>query len=183
MPHDDPKPVILEAAINGETRPEKNPHVPRRPGEIGADVRRCLDAGAALIHAHNDDIRLTGRAAADGYLAAWRPILDERPDTLWYPTLSAGTSIGETLAHIEILAREIGLQIGVVDPGSTNIGGPDAQGLPVGLVYANPTTTSARASPPAPGWGWVPAWPSTSPASCAPPSPSSAPDSYRQARW
>lgn len=134
----DVTPVILEAAINGETRPEKNPHVPRKPEEIAADARRCLDAGAALLHAHNDDIRLTGRAAADAYLAAWRPLLGERPDTLWYPTLAAGADIRETLSHVEILAREAGLRIGVVDPGSTNIGGPDADGLPVGLVYANP---------------------------------------------
>jgi uncharacterized protein (DUF849 family) len=134
----DPTPVILEAAINGETRPEKNPHVPRKPEQIVADVGRCQEAGAALIHAHNDDIRLTGRAAADAYLSAWRPILAERPETLWYPTLCAGANIGESLAHVELLAREVGLRIGVVDPGSTNIGGPDGEGLPVGPVYANP---------------------------------------------
>ena len=54
-------PVIIEAAINGETRPERNPNVPRKPEEIIADVFRCLDAGASMIHAHNDDIRKTGR--------------------------------------------------------------------------------------------------------------------------
>ena len=57
--------MILEAAINGETRPDKNPKVPRKPEEIVADTFRCLDAGATLIHAHNDDIRETGRRAAD----------------------------------------------------------------------------------------------------------------------
>jgi 3-keto-5-aminohexanoate cleavage enzyme len=137
MPQSPQAPVILEAAINGETRPDKNPHVPRKPEEIAADARRCLDAGAAIVHCHNDDIRQTGRSAADAYLAAWRPLRAERPDVLWYPTLAAGADIRETLAHIEILAREAGLRIGVVDPGSTNIGGPDADGLPVGLVYAN----------------------------------------------
>jgi uncharacterized protein (DUF849 family) len=138
MPRNHASPVLLEAAINGETRPEKNPNVPRKPEEIGADVRRCLDAGAALIHAHNQDIRESGRAAADGYLAAWRPILAERPELLWYPTLCAAADIHARLEHVEILAREVGLRIGVVDPGSTNLGGPDAEGLPVGLVYANP---------------------------------------------
>jgi uncharacterized protein (DUF849 family) len=133
-----PAPVVLEAAINGETRPEKNPNVPRTPDEIIADVIRCLDAGASLIHAHSDDIRRTGRAAANAYLAAWNPILEARPDTLWYPTLAAGGDIAETLSHLEILAREIPLRIGVVDPGSTNLSGPDEEGLPVGLVYANP---------------------------------------------
>ncbi len=131
-------PVVIEAAINGETRPDKNPNVPRKPEEIGADVLRCLDAGASLIHAHNDDIQQSGRGAADLYLAAWRPILAERPGTLWYPTLAGGISdMAESIAHVEILAREIGLRIGICDPGSTNLGGPDAEGLPVGIVYAN----------------------------------------------
>lgn len=130
-------PVIIEAAINGETRPDRNPNVPRRPEEIVADVLRCLDAGAALIHAHTDDIRLTGREAAERYLAAWRPILAERPDTLWYPTLGAGADMAESLSHIEVIAREVELRLGLCDPGSTNIGAPDEQGLPVGIVYAN----------------------------------------------
>ena len=129
--------VIIEAAINGETRPEKNPHVPRTPEAIARDALTCLRAGAALIHAHNDDIRLWGREAADRYLAAWRPVMKERPDALWYPTLTVAPDHASSLVHLEILSREIGLRIGVVDPGSTNIGGPDAEGLPVGMVYAN----------------------------------------------
>ena len=131
-------PVVIEAAINGETRPERNPHVPRTPERIQSDVFACLDAGASVIHAHSDDIMKVGRAAADAYLAAWRPILAKRPDVLWYPTLSGGgTDVSGKLAHVEILAREAGLRLGLCDPGSTNLGGPDADGLPVGIVYAN----------------------------------------------
>lgn len=130
-------PVIIEAAVNGETRPERNPHVPRKPEEIVADVVRCRDAGASIIHAHSGDIRLAGRAAADLYLEAWRPILAQRPDTLWYPTLAARDEASERLAHVEILAAESGLRMGLCDPGSTNIGAPDADGLPVGTVYTN----------------------------------------------
>jgi 3-keto-5-aminohexanoate cleavage enzyme len=130
-------PVIIEAAINGETRPDRNPHAPRTADEIVADVYRCLDAGASIIHAHTEDIRKTGRAAAELYLAAWRPILAERPDTLWYPTLGAGTDAAESLSHIDEIASRIELRLGLCDPGSTNIGAPDAEGLPVGMVYSN----------------------------------------------
>lgn len=129
--------VVIEAAINGETRPEKNPHVPRTPEAISRDALTCLSAGAALIHAHNDDIRLWGRGAADRYLTAWRPVMKERPDALWYPTLTVAPDHASSLLHLDILSHEIGLRIGVVDPGSTNIGGPDAEGLPVGMVYVN----------------------------------------------
>ena len=130
-------PVIIECAINGETRPERNPHVPRSPEAIVDDVLRCLDAGAALIHAHNGDIMQTGRAAADAYLAAWGPILAERPGTLWYPTLGVGADMAESISHIDLLAGECDLRLGLCDPGSTNVGAPDAEGLPVGMVYAN----------------------------------------------
>jgi uncharacterized protein (DUF849 family) len=130
-------PVIIEAAINGETRPERNPNVPREPAEIAADALRCLDAGASLIHAHNGDITRSGSAAAELYLAAWRPVLERRPDALWYPTLAAGADMAERLAHVDLIAQESELRLGLCDPGSTNIGGPDAEGLPVGMVYAN----------------------------------------------
>ncbi|MBV1906474.1 MAG: 3-keto-5-aminohexanoate cleavage protein [Pseudomonadales bacterium] len=130
-------PVLIECAINGETRPSRNPNVPREPEQITADVLRCLDAGATVIHAHNGNIRETGRAAADLYLAAWRPILAQRPDTLWYPTLGMGADMTESISHIDYLAEEIDMKLGLCDPGSTNIGAPDEDGLPVGNVYAN----------------------------------------------
>ena len=137
MSHRIDEPVIIEAAINGMTSADRNPNVPRRPEEIVADTFQCLDAGATLIHAHNADITLWGAAAAEDYLAAWRPILAERPDTLWYPTLTSADSSATALEHVEIIQREVKLRISVVDPGSTNLGAPDAEGLPAGMVYAN----------------------------------------------
>ena len=88
-------PVILEAAINGMTSKEKNPHAPRSHDEIQRDALRCYELGATIVHAHNADIALAGREAADDYLTAWRPILDERPDALWYPTLTASPTMAE----------------------------------------------------------------------------------------
>ena len=130
-------PVIIEAALNGGKPKKRNPHVPREPEEVVADAFRCLDAGASIIHAHNRDFSLSGRAAADDYLAAWRVILERRPGTLWYPTLAGGRDVTEVLAHFELIADDVPLRIGVVDPGSTNIGWPDENGLPVGVVYSN----------------------------------------------
>lgn len=130
-------PLIIECAINGETQPDRNPNAPRKPEEIITDVFLCLDAGATVIHAHTDDIRKTGRQAADAYLAAWQTIIAERPDTLWYPTLGVGSDMAESISHIDILAEEIDLRLGLCDPGSTNLGSPDDEGLPVGAVYSN----------------------------------------------
>ena len=60
---------------------------------------------------------------------------DARPDALWYPTLTASATMAERLAHIELIAEEIPLRMCAFDPGSTNIGQPGPDGLPVGGVY------------------------------------------------
>lgn len=130
-------PVIIEAAINGGSSKRRNPNVPRKPSEIIEDTYRCLDAGASIIHAHNSDYMLTGKAASDDYLEAWSVILEQRPDTLWYPTLCGGRDVHEVLEHVALIADEVPLRIGVVDPGSTNLGRPDQDGLPIGVVYRN----------------------------------------------
>lgn len=129
-------PVILEVAINGMTSKAKNPNAPRTPEEIAQESLRCFALGASLVHAHNSDIGLVGQAAADDYLAAWRPILAERPDALWYPTLTSGSGMAAKLDHIERIARAVPVPFCAFDPGSTNIGAPGPGGLPVGGVYA-----------------------------------------------
>ena len=132
-------PVIIEAALNGVTRPEQNPHVPRSPAEIEADALRCLTAGAAIVHSHNADMAVDPKRAAELYLEAWEPVLRDRPDALFYPTVGLGGSIEERYAHEEILAESGLLRIGLVDPGSVNLGGADDEGLPapIDLVYVN----------------------------------------------
>lgn len=129
-------PVILEVAINGMTSKEKNPNAPRSPAEIEREALRAFALGASIVHAHNGDIALTGQAAAEDYLAAWRPILHAVPEALWYPTLTAGDGMAAKLDHIERIAREVPVPICAFDPGSTNIGAPGPDGLPVGGVYA-----------------------------------------------
>src|SRR5438045_6605036 len=130
-------PVIIEAAHNGMTKPARNPHVPLTPDAIGADVRRCVDAGASIIHAHNHDISLQGQTAADAYIEAWAPILAEHPETLWYPTLTSGGGFDGRYGHLELIVRAVPTRMGVVDPGSTNIGSPGDDGVPVGGAYVN----------------------------------------------
>ena len=138
------QPVILEVAINGGVTPDRNPHVPLTAQAIIDDSLRCFDAGASIIHAHNHDIRLNGRAGAEAYLAPWRVILAQRPDALWYPTLSVNQSDGANLepiqdrySHYPFIAAEVPMPFGVVDPGSTNLGYPGPDGLPMGFSYVN----------------------------------------------
>ena len=131
------RPVVIECAINGETKPERNPHVPRTPEQIRADALAANDAGATIIHSHTTDISLTGDAAARAYLDAWAPILAERPEMLWYPTLTSGAGWELKNAHLSLIDAAVPLRMAVVDPGSTNIGVPGPDGLPVGGAYVN----------------------------------------------
>ena len=130
-------PVVIEAAINGATPKARNPHVPIEPAEIAADALVCLGAGAAIVHNHVDDFALTGEAAAARYLEGWRPVLRERPDAIVYPTVAVAGSVEERFAHAALLASVA--RMGVLDPGSVNLGGAGEDGLPgpIDVVYRN----------------------------------------------
>ena len=130
-------PVIIEAAINGMGTKERNPHIPVTSAEVEACALSCFDAGASVIHAHNHDIGLCGKDAADAYAEVWRPVLERRPDALWYPTLTSAGNAPGMLEHVDLLQRDGLLRLGLFDPGSTNLGAPDPDGLPTGGVYAN----------------------------------------------
>ena len=132
-------PVIIEAAINGMTTRERNPHVPLTPEEIADCALECMEAGAAVIHAHNSSILLPAAEAAALYASTWKPILAARPDALIYPTQCIAPTMTEKLAHFEPLTRDAGLRIGIVDPGSVNMTWADPDGLPDpnGHAYVN----------------------------------------------
>lgn len=131
-----PTPVLLEAAINGTTPKTRNPNVPRSPAEITADALACLEAGATLVHNHTDDPIFDGVTAAhspEPYIEAWRPVLEKQPDAFLYPTMTGGgphTTIEQRYGHLPAIARAGCLTMGIVDPGSVNIGTFDADGQP-----------------------------------------------------
>jgi uncharacterized protein (DUF849 family) len=139
-----PGPVIIEAAINGATTKERNPNVPVTPEEIAADALASIEAGASVIHNHIDLRGISVEEAASRYLEAWRVVLARRPDALWYPTVHFGPPL--SYEHLIPLGESGLLRLGLMDPGSVNLGRADADGVPVGgIVYANSYETIARA--------------------------------------
>ncbi len=136
------QPLIIEAAINGATPKAMNPHVPRTVPEIVSCACACIEAGAAIVHHHNDDGLLEGRHAAEPYREAWAAIYARYPEALLYPTMGGGgprTHIRERYAHVEELADVGLLRLAIIDPGSVSLGPLDADGLPaaIDLVYQN----------------------------------------------
>ena len=137
-------PVIIETALNGETPKSRNARVPRSVSEIVEDGLACLDAGASIVHNHNDDpvLGTTVSHEAQPYIDAWCAILAERPEAILYPTMGTGgphTTIQQRYAHIPTLAAAGVLGQGLIDPGSVNLGPRDADGLPAPseAVYLN----------------------------------------------
>jgi 3-keto-5-aminohexanoate cleavage enzyme len=137
-------PVIIEVAINGATTKEHNPNVPISPEEISADALRCIEHGAAIVHNHVDRFGTTAPEAAERYLEGWRPVLASCPDALVYPTVHYER--GVSYEHLAPLAQSGALRIGIVDPGSVNLGSTDQDGVPAGdFVYANSFDAIGRA--------------------------------------
>lgn len=129
------KPLVIEAAINGATPKSRNPHVPRSVDEIVESALACIEAGASIVHNHNDEPNVggPGRHASEPYRAAWTRILARYPDVLLYPTYAGGgphTNARERYAHIDEL-REVGLlRMPLLDPGTTNFDGLGPDGAP-----------------------------------------------------
>lgn len=131
-----PRPVIIEAAINGATSKAANPNVPKTAEEIADESLRCIAAGASIIHAHCDPVGGPDDEVAARYLAAFEPVWAQLPDALLYPTINFGAA-GLSFGHLPIMAAA-GLRIGLLDPGSVNLGRLGDDGLPTSsFVYAN----------------------------------------------
>ncbi len=135
--------LIFEAAINGATSKAVNPNVPRTVAEIVASARGCLEAGAAIIHNHNEEGLIHGRHASEPYREAWTQVYANCPDAVLYPTMGGGgahTNIRERYAHIEELADAGVLRVTLIDPGSLNIAPIGSAGPPVAIDFAYQNT-------------------------------------------
>lgn len=132
------KPLVVEAALNGSTSKEVNPNVPRSVDEIVATAVACVDAGAGIVHNHNDEPNWgePSRHSAAPYQTAWREVWKSHPGLLMHPTTSGERSAGiaERFAHIDELHRRGSLTMATADAGcfSLAVDGPEGpMALPV----------------------------------------------------
>jgi uncharacterized protein (DUF849 family) len=147
-------PTVIEIALNGMTTKEQNPHVPRTVDEIVEDGLRCVDAGASVVHHHNDEPNFGGatRHCAGPYVDAWKRLRQARPGVLLHPTMAGATAdstIEERFAHV------VELDDAGLDPVATCDAGT--------LALAFSTPDGVRALPetfgnPAADVGWILRW-------------------------
>jgi 3-keto-5-aminohexanoate cleavage enzyme len=133
------EPVVIEVAVNGISRKAWNPHVPRTSDEIAADMISCLDAGASICHQHDDVGEGGPKEMAQLSLEVYRRVLDAHPEAILYPATVWGGALQERWSHHATLAEAGVIRTGFVDPGSTNLGVLDEEGIPAPLdfVYAH----------------------------------------------
>jgi uncharacterized protein (DUF849 family) len=132
-------PTVIEAALNGMTTRDVNPHVPRTVDEIVESGLACLDAGASIIHNHNDEPIFGGatRHRSEPYLAAWRRLLQRHPGLLLHPTTAGATAdstVEERYAHYDELHEAGVLGMASCDAGTLALAfRGDGDGPPVAL--------------------------------------------------
>jgi uncharacterized protein (DUF849 family) len=132
-------PVILECAINGSVTKAKNPHAPGTPAEHTAEVIRCLDAGASIIHMHSNQPNQDINIAAQAYIDIYKPVWKKHPHAILYATANFDPEIyhrerrtwsGEIqCGHQRILAEKGICNMVLFDTGVVPIGVYDKEGV------------------------------------------------------
>ena len=136
----------LEVALNGPWTRKYQPRIPVTVDEIVEEGIACVEAGAAIVHAHAYD-EVTGQQTQSPDVYA--RIIDgirSRVDAIVYPTIPAAglgsrdtQNAAQRFAHIEELARRGLIEWAAVDPGSTNFAlYYDLREDKIGFVYLNP---------------------------------------------
>ncbi len=133
-------PVILECAINGSVTKATNPHAPGTPAEHTADVIRCLDAGASIIHMHSNQPSEDVKSAAQTYIDIYKPVWKKHPDAILYATANFDPKVYNRTrkpwpgkiqcGHQRILAEAGIVNMVLFDTGVVPIGFYDKEGVP-----------------------------------------------------
>ncbi len=133
-------PVILECAINGSTTKAKNPLVPETPSEQAAEIIRCLDAGATIVHSHSNQPNEDPKKAAQPYMETYRPVWNKHPHAILYATANFDPKvynrtrrawIGKVQCGHQRILAEAGLANMVLfDTGVVPLGVYDKEGVP-----------------------------------------------------
>src|SRR5690349_7616394 len=116
--------VIIEAALHELVSKAANPNVPYGPEEVAADAVVCAQAGATLLHFHARDAESGEQRWHDDarYLdtVARMRALGVAADLPWYPTypgVRPEEAVEDSMPHVAVLAREVGLELAAIDVG------------------------------------------------------------------
>ena len=136
--------VWVEVALNGAWPRTLQPNIPVTAAEIIAEGVACVEAGAAIVHAHTLDPH-SGRQNTDpDNCQAFIEGIRERVDAIVYPTAVALPMPEDAelrCATSNELRRRGALEWGILDPGSCNFSTRESAASLFGGdgdVYLNP---------------------------------------------
>ncbi|HPE31689.1 MAG TPA: 3-keto-5-aminohexanoate cleavage protein [Parvularculaceae bacterium] len=111
--------VVITAGLTGAlTRKQHNPAVPYRPEEWAAEVRRCEEAGAAIIAVHFREFE-TGEPTVDSVvMKETMQAITENCGCII--NLSTGVGLGATLEERKQPILQYRPEMASLNPGSTN---------------------------------------------------------------
>src|SRR5580765_6720165 len=120
--------VMIEAALHELVSKSANPHVPYGPEEVAADAAACAETGATLVHFHARDPESGEQRWHDDALytttVTRMHALGVPADLPWYPTypgVRPEEAVHDSMPHVAVLAREVGLELAAIDVGSGNL--------------------------------------------------------------
>jgi 3-keto-5-aminohexanoate cleavage enzyme len=120
--------VMIEAALHELVSKSANPHVPYGPDEVAADAAACAEAGATLVHFHARDPESGEQRWHDDALyvntVTRMRALGVPADVVWYPTypgVRPEVAVEDSMPHVAVLARDVGLELAAIDVGSGNL--------------------------------------------------------------
>ena len=133
-------PVILEVAITGSTTKKVNPLASETVEEQVAEISKCLDAGATIVHTHSNHPNEDPKVAAKFYMDTYRPIRKKYPHAILYATANFDPKVynrarkvwpGEVqCGHHRYLAKAGLANMILLDTGVAPIAGFDKKGIP-----------------------------------------------------
>ena len=133
-------PVILECAISGMTTKAVNPLAPETVEEHVAEIGKCFDAGATIVHTHSNKENPDPKIAAQFYMDTFRPIWEKYPHAILYATANFDQKVYNRnrktwtsevqCGHHRILAEAGLANMVLLDTGVVPIAKFDEKGVP-----------------------------------------------------
>ncbi|MBL4868829.1 MAG: 3-keto-5-aminohexanoate cleavage protein [Pseudomonadales bacterium] len=153
--------VWIEVALNGAWPRALQPNVPVTAEEIIKEGIACVNAGAAIVHAHTLD-PATGKQDADSSnCEAFISGIRSSVDAIVYPTAipqPMPESALDRFATTNDLCERGLLEWGVLDPGSCNFSRVKPSPHSQGSIYDNSPSSLKEAAKMAANIGWRPAY-------------------------
>ncbi|HEY3942821.1 MAG TPA: 3-keto-5-aminohexanoate cleavage protein [Acidimicrobiales bacterium] len=87
--------VVIEVALNENQLRSVNPNIAYSPQELAADARRCLDAGAAVVHYHARDPETAAMSSDIELNLACQQAITEATPLVAYPTYGDLVPVGD----------------------------------------------------------------------------------------